>query len=551
MKSPYLLVRVLCGQVLRPKRRSRVGEFVFFLLAAGAAEGQLASVEKTSRWHCSVGLSARATLEYTITLRSGVFVEVFALEDPLPPGTAYIFTSAQGGLVYDPMRNRMTWQGSLPPLQQKTFSFSVETEPLLEGVVYEITNTVVVTSFESGRASASRTDTVACGGGTSSTQTPTRTRSPTRTQTPTLTHSPTRPQSPTRTRTPTASVLGCCQLSETSCASPVGAAECPNFFPGMECDVRTGRCRQPPTFTPTRSATATRTPTNTPTPSATPTTRMGCFFDVYYEGLPSCTPTKSATPTPTPTPSATSREFGIDTRTPGRITIEYVPPCTRNCDRIDWIQVLCQTATLQGGSRRAVRPNDYVVGGTSFGSSGNRADQRTVNVGTVTNPRFCWVDRLDAGAVPYYGQNDGYDNNTGAGRSGAHNSSVNQNRSAWMTDRPTRHDRVDPAPGVQTDWEALDQNLGGRAVALQLEFEACAFCRQGVDQGTVYGCVTWTDTFNRPADGGGKVKVVPGNVAEGSVSGRYSTAWRDAANAAAGQFGDYPNGTHVRGGRFQ
>lgn len=80
MKSAYLLVRVLRDQVLRLKRRGRVGEFVFFLLAAGAAEGQLASVEKTSRWQCSVDVFTRATLEYTITLRSGVFGGVFALE---------------------------------------------------------------------------------------------------------------------------------------------------------------------------------------------------------------------------------------------------------------------------------------------------------------------------------------------------------------------------------------------------------------------------------------------------------------------------------------
>ncbi|GIW44727.1 MAG: hypothetical protein KatS3mg077_2009 [Candidatus Binatia bacterium] len=526
--------------------------FLHLLPLPDTAPAQVLSVTKEARVTCQAGLFARAVIEYTVavgnTTRSPVVLRV---EDPIPQGTTYQLGSATGGATYNGIRNQMEWQGVLLPGTALVLTFAVATDPLW-GTPAMVENTVFVIPAEGATPTrAFRTDTISCPT-PSFTRSPTPTRSPGTTLSPTRTPSRTRTPTPSRnpTATPTPTLLGCCQLGPAQCFSPARGSQCEGqFFPGHVCDTSSGRCRLPFTPTRTRTATPTRSTTATPTATATHTPARACFFDVFVEGLPSCTPT--ASPTPTLTPTATPTELSTDTSTPGRITITFAPRCTRECDRIDWIQVVCETATLKNGSRKAVRPAHYDVGGNHFGFSGNTADGRTVNVAASPTPdRFCWVDRLDNKKVPYYGQDNGYDSG-GAAKSGAHNSTLNPNRKTWMTDRPTLHDRVDPASGVHTCWEALDQNLGGTVETITDEFEACVFCREGKDQGTIYGCVTWTDTFKRPADSAGPAATEPGAIASGTVSSKPSDAWKKAANAATGQFGNYPNGPDVQGGKFK
>jgi hypothetical protein len=241
----------------------------------------------------------------------------------------------------------------------------------------------------------------------------------------------------------------------------------------------------------------------------------------------------------------------------GAIQVTFHPLCTHHCNRIDWIQVVCKSATLADGGTRSLQPDDLRrPDGTYSGASGANHQARTVNAAPAgAAPRYCYVDRVDGYASPFLGMADGFDSpdNTGWATSGVHNATVARpDRDSSMEDRPTEYDRVAGPPGSPTtDWQTLDVNLGGTVDQITLAFEVCAFCREGPDQGTVYGCQSWTDRFTPPNSPAGPLGTVQGTVTVGASSAHYTTAWRNAASEAVTQYGLYPNGPDVDMGVFR
>ncbi len=122
-----------------------------------------------------------------------------------------------------------------------------------------------------------------------------------------------------------------------------------------------------------------------------------------------------------------------------------------------------------------------IRGTPAFSSAADRARALTAAEGT----EGVGIDRLSGSTSPFYGaQNAG--GTSGNAHFGSHPKGGVADP-AWLTDKPGVN-------GVRSSRTAGD--------ALSFQFETCAICSKGNDQGSYYGCVSWgydidaTNTFN-------------------------------------------------------